>query len=469
MSRSSRKRKPNGGGTTYSGAPGSGPTNTVQKGIAHSTLGIDLFAPLHYLAGVDQSVAAEFPTFRSVLTNQPSLIQFESHTCNFSSLVDQATGTLTFLTQPLINMRDLAYNQMLDAVARKWGNAQGLALGTPADFGSFVAQYMQVYAELVSLASILNSDGYNTTLSKMAVAGNQYRNRIQNAFDRLQTVPMAPGVIDLILRLFGCFCEYEGATAYMLIQHTAGGSPLDMTSSASWSTLVTAMEGELAGITSVSEQAAIRVVLEETFGNPIPLPVPGMRVSRGLVEMLRTSTMPVQQTTNVFGFPFVNNGGSVLQDVTIPLLVPVGYEGDMLWSTLMRYNALNCFSNVAKATENIIGLFASLSTQNFTYAWYTPTGVVTIPVIGTVTDDGNPTDELPWLIPAIASRTLMAGIGLGMSNYSVFEVPFSWMIDQTVQFYGLLFVKGGRVPYPAGTKDLSVGKIRSRTPGSQVS
>jgi hypothetical protein len=372
------------------------------------------------------------------------------------------------------NSRDVVYNQMVDALARKYANAQNLFLTTPADFSLYVNSYIQGLAALLSLVSILNSDGFSEVTSKWAQVGGIKRAEIQSKLDRFQDMPIPPGLVDWIVRFYGFFAEDEGEMLWFVLQNdSASGTPLDMSLIASWTTILANIDTQLINLATGAESGIVKIVLTEYLGAAVQIPTPGVRISRALTEYPKTQAMWGAGATNTFGFPWITNGSGTLVDATIPIFVPNDCEDDPFWATLWRPNALLASNNVAKATAAAIGLTTSPVNA-------VSSGIRSYPLAGGASNAVSVTPGTPlngytnalneYLWACLGSNSEVGPYATeqrGFEGYSLFELALSEMIAQSIQISQKTFLGMQRWPYPVGTREYNAGRLYNRS-GSGV-
>lgn len=458
------RRKPRSGG----GASGTGLTAKMPDLNRAASVGKPGNLPTKLLATVDGAAITEFTTFDAVYSARNRVLGMETVAQDFfSTLQNAGLGTTTFLQSSVNNTRDLIYIQMVDALARKYANAQNLFLTSANDLNTYVDPFMGALSTIISLVSLYNSDGYNEVLSKIAQAGGTNRAAVQSLLDRIQTLPIPPGMVDLVCRNYGCFANEEGDVVWMNVHNNTGNATvLDMTLAASWTTLVANATTDLNTVITASESGTIRIVLEEWLGDPIAIPTPGLRLGRSLAEQFRVQACLGQGATNVFCFPYLVNGGTTIADITLPVWVPAGCESDPMWATLLRLNFAGLYNNVVKANADYAGAFTSTALGTSIRAYPVGNGASGVTTLAPGTPLNGYTNSLNDLLfacmPANSEAAPFTTEQRGLQGYSVFDVPLSELIEQTNQWYQRTWINKARWPYPAGTREYNVARLSNR-------
>lgn len=308
--------------------------------------------------GMDGTKLISFPTYEPLFLNRPKVFQVETQSVSCDSC---CTGTVQFaMNSALGNNFTNCYTVLLDNIASAYANAQGLTLTTATDFANYCNTWFVAAAGYIALISIINGDGFNERVTSLAQVLTTRRSRIQTGYDRLASIPIPPGFIDLVYRSFGLFANDKGDDCYLNIMNTAAtGVPLDLTNGTNVDTLLTQYETALVGLAgAVNESGLVRIVLSEFYGGPSPLPYPGVRLSRALYNQFRLMATQFLAATNVFGGPYIQTGTAVpTNGHNIPLLIPQGFEDDPWWMSYYRFNPYMSFNNVVKANAQFIGLF----------------------------------------------------------------------------------------------------------------
>lgn len=414
----------------------------------------------------DGSVMVTFPTFEPLFTFRPKVTQIEWSNTNIGSFLTANTGTPTFLTNPTINMNDISFGVMVDNIAKAYANAQLLQLTALVDYRNYINNYLSTLGSVMALVSILNGDGFNEVVSQLAQKLVTFRSRIQTVMDRLQLIPIPPGILDFCTRTFGLFAAYAGGDCILSTLMTVGstGVPLDLNVLANINTYLTTCESSLLTLESTAESGTIRIVLSEYFGDPAPLPFPGVRIARPLYDQFYVMGMYNLATTNVFGVPYLApNATSVIAENTVPVLIPRGAEQEVWWTTLWRAQPFVSYNNVAKALADTAGLVTLNPANQITVRQYPVNNGAEGTFTNTTATDGwsSAMPEFYWAPPSGASNAAPYGVDIRTQrDFLLFEVPVTQIINQTVAMTKRIMINKERFPYSSYVQEWSTQRVR---------
>jgi len=418
-------------------------------------------------SGIDGSKVVTFPTFEPLFTGRNKVIQVEAATINPGA---HYLGALTFPAPASMGANfQNNYQLLLDNVARAYANAQGLGLTTIADVITFSINWMQAYATLMPLVSILNGDGFNEVITKMAQTLTTFRSRIQTQYDRLQTVPVPPGFIDLVDRCFGVFASDSGDDCYInLFNLTAVGAPTDLYTTANINTLLNNVDTALANLIggTIIESGTIRIVFAEYYGAPAELSYPGVKISRALYEQFRVMALWNVAGANIFTAPPLQTGVVTAgSGQTVALLVPQGYEDDPWWFQLSRWAPFGATNNILVANTGGFGLAFPLISVSTTIRGYPQGGAVSTAFVaaGALNGYTSPLNELYYAPPvAAADVNPYANDGRNQNSFTVFNVNFDYLANETMQMQNRILVGKQRIPQCKDLQMYSTERVRSR-------
>jgi len=411
--------------------------------------------------GVDGSVISTFPTFEPVFTNRPHILQIESGVVQCNSFNTPASSQST----AFLDNYKMQFGLMVDNLARAYANAQLLQLTTQGDFGSYLNSYMTSLSGYLALISILNADGYNDRLSNLAQVLTPLRSRIITGYERLQTAPIVPGLVDMANRTSGLFSMAKGDPVILHYGYNStSGTPLDLTVPTNITTLLTSVELLAGSVISGAESGQVRTVLAEYYGDPTPLPFPGVKVGRSLFEQFLIASYQNIGTTNVFAAPAVVQSSATFASTSIPLMIPRGCENDPWWHTLYRFQPFSAFNNVAKGSAAPIGLWtqsvAIASTIN-SYANSVTSPATTFATGGSLNGFSNPMNDFYWApLPAASDITEYADDVRIQRDYTLFNVSFDYMVQQTVRMQNDMYSGKKRIPLPSDITEHNTGRVR---------
>jgi hypothetical protein len=417
----------------------------------------------------DGGIITSFPFINPLETGEMDIFQWESQGSGLN--LGQTAGPFALATAETSNFQ-ANYNFMLDNLARAYANTQNLTLTTPSDFTSYLTTWWGAASPLFTLVSLLNADGFNQRLSQVAQIGSTLRARIQADMERLQQFPIPPGILDLCEMYSGVIGTIPGLSV-MIIANDIGGSagnPQDFTTVAGWTQYLTQAETSLGQLLTNTESNIVRIVLAEYFGEPSPLPYPGVKMSRGLYDMIRLRSISFRGGVNFFVFPFVEGGANTAAfDGTVPIYVPRGVESWPLWSTLYRPWAIGAFNNVVLANGSVnLGIYmdqAGAQSQQRTY----PKGSVISGVGGTGVPTAafsysNPIGEYYWAEMAGNSEISYVNDVRGSVDVIKFFTTLSTMVENSNRFVDDILQGKQRVPQmPDRTPDYNMSRIYSRS------
>jgi len=419
--------------------------------------------------GYDGSTITTFATFEPIFAVRPKVLQTAY---SFISPVDcailQAGGVIPVLTTELATVFNNTFDIMLDNIAMKYANAQNLNLAVAADWGFYVTEWFNAASSYAFLTSLLNGDGFNEVTTRIAQTGVTFRSRIQTGMDRLQNVPIVPGLWDLILRCVGYFASYSGGDCWLGYPNLTSSSSADFTQTASWNNVLTVAESNLAALqgSTTAESGVIRIVTSEYYGAPPPVPYPGVRVCKALYEQFRLMSTRTQGLSNVFANPATTNGTlGTGSGQLVPLLIPKGSEDDPWWTSLYRIHPFDFVNNDVNANAGMFGLFNEDPTVPSNVVDYVQGNLAvtnfTIPISGL---DGfsSPLNENYWA-PITSGTPAGASADRRVQNdFTVFNVSIDQLAANTMALMRNIYVDKGRISYPKDCKDVSAMKIRAK-------
>jgi hypothetical protein len=359
----------------------------------------------------------------------------------------------------------LQYTAMVDNLARTYANAQGLQLTTQSDFPAWLFQFMNALCGYIGLISILNGDGFNDRVTQLCQQLTNFRSRIQTGYERLASMPFPPGLIDIAVRCCGLFASYMGGDCYLHYPNFgASGTPFDLTSSAAITTFITGIEAQVAALQTQAENGIVRIVLAEYFGDPVPLPFPGVRVCRSLYDQFRVVAIQNIATTNVFASPYILNTSAAGNPGNVPVLVPKGYENDPLWYSLFRVKPWAGFNNVVKADAAMLGLFNDSAGVSSTIRYYlegsstSTVENVTNAVLNGYATVGNEFYFAPQ--PANSDITGYSTDFRTQNDFTLFNVSWDYILNQTIRGWTDILTGKMRIPYPPDCVDFNNTKLK---------
>jgi hypothetical protein len=423
--------------------------------------------PVALHKGFGGIVSSNHPTFDKILTTRAKVIGMEfSVASTRGRAAASGAGDVTYVSSPLSNSTDILFQQMIDAVILKIANAQTAVLTNGADFGTYLNTYLSTWASLYSMASMLNADGFNEVTEKVAAAGTQLRSRVQSAYERLQSLPICPGFVDIVPWWFGLTAPYEGGPAWLVTMNTAGsGAALDYSNSANWTTILNQIETALTTLITASESGIVKFIMAEYFGTPPELPVHGVKIHPGLYDGLKLVAFPFAGATKTFVLPaLTTDGTAVVKSGTVPLFIPVELRDYPIWSTFNRLMPFGGCSNVNNADASFTGMFEISNGGAWTLRKY-PTGggaPSTVSLTASASDGYGTGAENIFYSPAINSETDFANDGRPHGDYIVYQMSTDQIIDETVKMDQRLWIAKERLPLPAGTKMWSTNKVHNR-------
>jgi hypothetical protein len=416
----------------------------------------------------DGGIITTFPFFNPVESNEVDIIQME--TSSLWQFGATAGGQHSFGTQETNNWQ-ANYNWMLDNLAREYVNAQNLTLTTQSDFALYINTYAAAASPLFAVVSLFNADGFNQRLSSLAQAATQNRARAQAAMERLQQFPIPPGVLDFIEMYSGIFGTIPGGSVIMNYSLNGGtnGQPTDLTSLAGSSTLLTQAETAITQLGTNSESNLARLVIAEYFGDPLPLPFPGVKMSRGLYDLMRLRSMQFRGATNYFTFPFLQAGStSTTIDATVPLIIPRGMENWPIWSSLYIPHALGNTNNVVLASLNQeFGLLQDSGSATTGFRSYPKGGVgsslVTLALPISSFPYNSPFGDYYWAAMTGNSEVGYSNDVRGSVDVAKFYVSFSLRAQNSMRIADDILQGKKRVPQmPDRAADYSIQHVASR-------
>jgi hypothetical protein len=421
--------------------------------------------PLVKVSNADGSIVTTFPSYEPLFGNRNKIIQVEYSGFNTNSFTNSAVIASPWETA-LQSSQGIIYTRLLDNIVMKYADVQNLALSSYNDFASFKNQYAVALASYLPLIAILNGDGFNERVSQLAQVGTSWRTRIQSGYDRLQTIPIAPGLIDTVSRMVGLFATYQGGPCILAnFNSTAGVSPIDLTLSASWNTLVNNAETALSLLLTQAEAGIIRTVLSEYYGAPTPLPYPGVRLDDGLFHAHRLkSWLNLNGATNGFSVPYLLNGATAWPATggQVPVLIPRGHETEIWWTTLFKPGAFGAFNNVAKASCINVG-FMTENTQTSSIRYYVQNQVTSNTSSATATLNGfsDPMNEFYWAPPVANSDTIGYGSDARDQNeFTMVTVTMDHIASQTIHYDQMVWIGKQRIPF--NMAEYNVSRVRQR-------
>jgi len=408
----------------------------------------------------DGGRAVIFPTFEPIYGGKPHVNIVEFNQINIPFVANG--GVSPSGTPAILNEYNLVYAMMLDNIARAYANAQNLNLTALTDMTAFIKLFMQAASVYIALGSILNGDGWNERVSQMATIVGPLRARVQQGFDRLQSIPMPPGILDLLYRSFGLFAAYEGGHVWFSVFNSSGiVTPADYTTLAAYQTILSNAELALTTLTTAAEQGPIRIVFSEFYGAPEPISAPGVRICPGLYNQFRLMGVIFSGATNSTGFPYVTRATGV-QDASMSILIPRGYEDQIWWSSYWRLQCFSVFGTVVKANATIVGMITQTGTLN-TSIGYMVQGQTTqnnSQTTGVVANGfSDPLYELYFQPLVNGLATDLASDVRTQNDFSSYPISPDIMTDNTVNIIRRVFVGKEKFGYPSDTREYNVARI----------
>lgn len=406
-----------------------------------------------------------YPTFEPIFTGRPKVIGVEYLTASIATLSSGAATVSNVGGTLQSNFRN-NFALLLDNIARKYANAQNLTLTTIVDWQNYCTQWFECASAFYGLVCLLNSDGFNEICNQIALTGVTFRARIQTDLDRLRNIPIFPGAWSIIERSVGMFASYVGGDVYMaLLNNSSNGTPLDMTLTASWSTIVNQAElqlNTLAGI-STGEVGLLRIVISEFFGEPPDIPYSGVKVHRGLYDQFKLRACVFRGATNSFGFPYTQTGTAVADtNQTVSVLIPKGCEKDWWWLQLYRAQVFMWSNNTVLANQQAFGCFVDNPGVTSTIRYYVQGGAGNppSPIASPLDGFSSPWNENYW-------APLCGGVAVNysqdirvQSDFTSYAIPLDTMINATMRIQDGLISRRETFGLPAGCEVWSSMKAR---------
>jgi len=419
--------------------------------------------PSEELVGIRNAKLVTFPFSEVEFIGKSRVVIPDLSGYNFGSHIQGGAGAAaasSFIAEGAAQTGAAIFTYITDQLMRDYANLALLALGvTSTQFFAYVNTYCEVLAECVMLSSILNADGFNEITSTLALSMTSFRAGLREDFNRLNSLPMAPGVIDLVLRHAGYFAPYEGGPCILPWSATTIAIA-DLTNPANVGAILGRAASQLTTLMTDPTYQPIRAVLAKWFGDPIPLPAPGVRVSRSLFDSFRLMMWKRSSGTPVvdYSFPYIQNGdGLVITNPIIndgvPLMVPRGTK-DPLWMTLLRPKPFGLFNNaqaggdqgdVGFITSSLVGSPESMGV--YSQANLTPFAVLTL--AGALDGFNSPFNDF-YYAPLTGAGVVGYGSDHRMQqDFVVFNVDIGTINSQTNETWWDIWADKRRIPNPS--------------------